>query len=149
MNRKFDFSENPIEREGSSFVVISKDKQKHSITTNGKVTSQTLGVSNDYHFITKGSTKVTMDDNLLRINGKLAELPLGIYTQPQLFVANRNLYIAVTETQEKKVYVFQKNGTLVNGFPVFGSSQVSLSESKGKALLVVKGQDNEIVLFQL
>lgn len=149
VNRKFDFSENPIEREGSSFVVISKDKQKHSIATNGKVTSQTLEVSNDYHFITIGSTKVTMDDNLLRINGKLAELPLGIYTQPQLFVANRNLYIAVTETQEKKVYVFQKNGTLVNGFPVFGSSQVSLSESKGKALLVVKGQDNEIVLFQL
>lgn len=149
VGKSFNFSENPIEREGSNFVVVTKENEKNSINTSGKVTTQKLDVSANYYFATLGNTKVTLDDNLLRIDGKLAELPLGIYTNPQVFIANRNVYVAITETQEKKVYLFRKNGTLVNGFPVFGSAAVSLSEAKNKVLLVVAGQDNEVVLFQL
>ncbi|WP_432412800.1 hypothetical protein [Rasiella sp. SM2506] len=149
VNKTFNFSENPIEREGSSFVIITKENEKISIDTNGKVSTQKLEVTNNYHFTTSGSTKVTLDDNLLRIDGRLAELPLGIYTNPQVFVANRNVYIVISETQEKKVYLFRKNGTLMNGFPVFGSSGASISEAKNKILLTVIGQDNEVVLFQL
>jgi len=149
ISKTFNFSENPIEREGSSFVVITKENEKNSINTNGKVTAKKLDVANNYHFVTLGSTKVTLDDNLLRINGKLAELPLGIYTNPKVFIANRNVYIAITETQEKKVYLFRKNGALVNGFPVFGSSAASISGAKNKVLLTVLGQNNEVVLFQL
>jgi hypothetical protein len=149
VTKTFDFSENPIEREGSSFIVITKGNEKNSINTSGKVTTQKLNVADNYYFTTLGSTKVTLDDNLLRINGKLAELPLGIYTAPKVFIANRNLYIAITATQENKVYLFHKNGTLVDGFPVFGSSAASISEAKNKVLLTVIGQDNEVILFQL
>ena len=149
VSKTFNFSENRIEQEGSSFVVVTQEHEKNSIDTKGKIITKKLDVANNYHFATLGNTKVTLDDNLLRIDGKLAELPLGIYTKPQLFLANRNVYVAITETQEKKVYLFRKNGTLVNGFPVFGSSAASVSEAKNKVLLTVIGQDNEVVLFEL
>ncbi|QIE60310.1 hypothetical protein G5B37_12280 [Rasiella rasia] len=144
----FKFSENTIEREQSNFVVITSDNKKKSINTRGQVTTTSLDVSSNYHFITKGNTKVTLDDNLLRINGKLTELPFGIYTAPKIYIVNRKTYITVTETQEKKVYVVQKDGSIVNGFPVFGSSNSILINTGAKNLILTQGSDKEIILYQ-
>ena len=143
----FNFSENPIEREGSNFVVITRDKEKKSIGTDGKVQTQKLDVSNTYHFATLGTTKVTMDDNLLRINGKLVELPFGVYTTPRIYQANRKTYITVTETQEKKVYLFTKNGTLIQNFPVYGNSPAAITNEKGKTLVVVGTDNKEVITY--
>ena len=85
VSKKFEFSEIPIEEEDNNFVVITKDNNKISISQSGKTTTQNLDVSNSYGFVVNGNIKATMDDNLLRINGKLTELPFGIYTQPKIF----------------------------------------------------------------
>jgi hypothetical protein len=147
----FKFSEIPIAKEGSSFVVITADNKKESISQSGKVSSQSLDVSSNYSFAIKGNTKVTLDDNLLRINGKLVELPFGIYTQPKMFYANKATYIAITETQEKKVYVYDTAGSLLHGFPVFGTSVaiVTNASKKGELKIVVKGEKNEIIAYHL
>ena len=149
--KKFKFSEIPIAKEGSKFVVITTDNKKESISQSGKVSSQSLDVSSNYSFAIKGNTKVTLDDNLLRINGKLVELPFGIYTNPQLFFANRTIYILITETQENKVFVYDTAGSLLNGFPVFGTSTASISNSskKGGLKIVVRGEKNEIIEYSL
>lgn len=151
VSKNFKFSETPITDEENTFIVITKDKTKERITQDGKVTSQTLDVGANYGFSISGSTKVTLDDNLLRINGKLAELPLGIYTKPQLFNVNRNVYITITETQEKKVYVFDKDGVLLKGFPVYGTSAASISEGNERNSIVisVKGEADSILLYSL
>jgi len=151
LSKKFEFSEIPIEEEGSSFVVITKDNNKVSISQTGKTTTQTLDVSNSYGFVVNGNIKATMDDNLLRINGKLTELPFGIYTQPKIFMVNRNKYITTTETQESKVYVFDASGILLNGFPVYGTSASEIGglSSKNKLGIVVKGSEKEVVLYGL
>ncbi len=92
-----------------------------------------------------------MDDNMLRINGKLLELPFGIYSRPEVFNANRETYVSVTETQENKVYVYTKTGKLLNGFPVFGSSIARLGNAskKGVNCLVVQGGPKEVVIYML
>jgi hypothetical protein len=151
LTKKFKFSEIPIAKEGSKFVVITADNKKESISQTGKVTSLSLDVSANYSFSITGTTKVTLDNNLLRINGKLAELPFGIYTKPQLFFANRTTYISITETQENKVYVYDSTGSLIIGFPVFGTSIASISESskKGELKIVVRGEKNEIIKYSL
>ncbi|GHC48780.1 hypothetical protein GCM10008083_10220 [Ulvibacter litoralis] len=151
VSKNFQFSEIPIQKEGSNFVVITKDHKKESISQAGKVTSLPLQVSDNYHFAMMGSTKVTLDDNLLRINGRLVELPFGVYTQPKLFLANRNTYVSITETQQNKVYLFKKDGELISGFPVFGSASASVEESskKGKLILVVKGDAKEILKYTI
>lgn len=152
INRTFQFSGIPIEKEGSEFVVITKDLQKVSITQTGTVKTQALGVSKNYWFTILGNTKVTLDDNLLRINGKLTdELPLGIYSKPQIFHVNQETYVSVAELQEHKVYLFDKSGSLIKNFPVYGNSKIDLADAnKNKKLnLLVKGADNELILYQL
>jgi hypothetical protein len=81
----------------------------------------------------------------------LVELPFGIYTKPKLFFANRSIYVSVTETQDNKVYLYKSSGSLVKGFPVFGSSLASVSEGskRGNLKIVVKGENNEVICYGL
>ena len=140
--KKFNFSEIPITLEDDTFVVITQENTKERISENGKVSSQKLDVGS-YWFAMIGDTKATLDDNLLRINGKLAELPLGLYSRPQLFDFQGKIFATITETQEKKVYVFDEGGNLLNGFPVYGTSEATLSKSE----LSVKGDSKGIIVY--
>lgn len=151
VSKNFNFSEIPIVEEDNTFVVITKENTKERISESGKVSSQKLDVGSNYWFAMLGNTKVTLDDNKLRVNGKLTELPLGLYTRPQLFNVNRNSYVTITETQEKKVYVFDKDGSLLNGFPVYGTSAASMDEANGKSSknLVVKGEADTVLMYSL
>lgn len=148
VSTKFNFSEIPLTSEDDTFVVITKENTKERISEAGKVSSQKLNVGN-YWFTLNGSTKVTMDDNLMRINGKLAELPIGLYTNPQIFEINQKIYVTITETTEKKVYVLDKNGNIINGFPVYGSADASIGKNgsaKG-VILAVKSDPKELLLY--
>ncbi|PQB05003.1 hypothetical protein [Aureitalea marina] len=151
VEQNFEFGENPLEQEGSTFVVITKDKVKHSITQSGTVRSQPLNVSNSYWFNMEAKVKATMDDNLLRINGRLVELPYGIYTSPGIFSRNRNYFVTVTETQDNKAYLIDQQGSVINGFPVFGQGAIDLGDANrnGKLNALVKGGDREIILYQI
>ncbi len=151
VKEKINFSETPVMREGKNFVIITKDKEKKSITQSGKVSTQKLDVTASYSFAVLGNTKVTLDDNLLRINGVLVELPFGIYSKPALFQINRKTYIAITETQENKVYVLDRSGKIVKGFPVYGTDAAHLSDVKNnkKIGVVVKGATDEILLYSV
>ncbi len=151
LRKKFNFSEIPITTEGSNFVVITREHTKESISQNGKLSSTNLSVTDSYWFTTAGRIKVTLDDNLLRIDGKLVELPFGIYTPPTIFRSGGNTYISITETQEKKVYIYNTDGSLHPGFPVYGSSAAMLGDANknGRLNILVKGADSEIILYQL
>jgi hypothetical protein len=151
VTKKFEFSEIPIAEEANHFVVITKENHKESIDQNGKITSQKLEVSEAYYFSVKGTTKVTMDDNKLRINGKLIELPFGIYSKPTAFILNKETYVSVTETQEKKVFIFNKSGILFPGFPVYGTSTIDMgaSSQRGKVIFVTQGSGKEVLLYLL
>ena len=150
ISKKFSFSDIPIAKELNKFVIITKDFRKESISQAGKVDPIQLNVADNYWFTMRGNTKVTLDDNLLRISGKLIELPFGIYSRPKAFLINRKTYISVTETQENKVFVFDKEGTLIPGFPVYGTSVSDLGEAKanGQPNMVVKGSAKEVILYQ-
>ena len=108
VGKTFNFSENPIEREGSSFVVVTKENEKNSINTSGKVSTQKLNVADNYYFTTLGNTKVTLDDNLLRIDGKLAELPLGITQNPRLSCQQKCIYSYYRNARKENLSLPQK-----------------------------------------
>ncbi|GAB5401335.1 MAG: hypothetical protein Aureis2KO_29200 [Aureisphaera sp.] len=149
VSNTFDFSDMPIAKEGDNFVVITQKGTKETISQNGKVTSQSLQVSDNYQFRVLGNTKVTLDDNLLRINGKLVELPYGIYTAPRVFNSNRGVFITITETQEKKLYVLDKSGSIVDGFPIYGGTTADVSIVKGRLLVTTGVEENEIAAYSL
>lgn len=149
--KKLRFSEIPIEKEGSDFVVITKDKTKVSISQSGTLSSVPLNVTDTYYFTIYGNTKLTLDDNLMRLNGKLTELPIGLYSKPQLLPFGKTMYATITETKERKVYVYTKSGDLLNHFPLYGNSEIDLGDANrnGKMNVVVQGDADEILLYQL
>lgn len=151
VNTRFSFTNIPITKEGNSIVVITQNDTKESINTNGKVSSRKLDITSSYWFTMLGTTKVTLDDHLLRINGKLTELPFGIYSEPTLKVVNKKLYIAVTETQENKVYVYSKTGVLQPGFPVYGTSRSELGDATNNGItnVLTKGDKSTILVYAL
>ena len=150
VSKTFDFSNTPITLEKSKLVVINKDNSKNSVGLDGKTITNKLKVTS-YHFTVKGKTKVTLDDNLMRINGVLIELPFGIYTAPTISIVNRKTYISITETQENKVYVYNKSGNLLSGFPVYGTSIIDLGDltKNGKTNFLVKGAAKNILLYEI
>ncbi|WP_203294095.1 hypothetical protein [Luteirhabdus pelagi] len=149
VKEKFEFSDIPIAEEGTSFVIITKDNTKVSISQSGRVERQPLNVSNSYHFAVQGAIKATLDDNLLRINGKLIELPFGIYTAPKLYRIGRETYVTVTETQEKRTHVFTRLGESVSNFPVYGTSEAEIASpsNSSRKYLTVRGDENHVLLY--
>ena len=150
VSKTFDFSNTPITLEKSKLVVINKDNSKNSVGLDGKTITNKLKVTS-YQFTVKGKTKVTLDDNLMRINGVLIELPFGIYTAPTISIVNRKTYISITETQENKVYVYNKSGNLLSGFPVYGTSIIDLGDltKNGKTNFLVKGAAKNIIVYEI
>lgn len=150
VSKTFDFSNTPISLENTKLVVINKDNTKNSIDIDGKIISRKLEVTS-YQFVIKGKTKVTLDDNLMRINGILVELPYGIYTKPSISIVNQKEYISITESQENKIYVYSKSGNLLHGFPVYGTSNTDFGDmtKNGKTNFITKGESNEILIYEL
>lgn len=150
VDKRFEFSKNPVAREGDNFVVITADNKKATISPAGKISVRDIDVGSDFFFEILRRNKVTLDENLLRINGKLIELPFGIYSEPVLFRSGNRVLVGLTETQEKKVYVFDNSGELLPGLPAFGSSAPDYGRSRNLGnLIVVKGGDQQILLYKL
>jgi hypothetical protein len=150
VSKAFDFSNTPITLENTKLVIINKDNSKNSVDLDGETVTDKLEVTS-YYFTVKGKNKVTLDDNLMRINGVLIELPFGIYTAPTISIVNRKTFISITETQENKLYVYNKSGSLISGFPVYGTSIIDLGDltKNGKTNFVVKGAAKNILLYEI
>lgn len=150
LEQRLDFSGNAVAKEGDDFVVITADNKKVTIDQNGKLSSRTLDVGPDFFFDIMNRVKVTLDENLLRINGKLIELPFGVYSKPRLFESGSRVLIGLTETQEKKVYLFDSRGELMPGLPAFGTSPPDYGRSRAEGnLMVVTGGDQEVLLYRI
>lgn len=151
VKRQFDFAAVPITREGDKFVVITKQNSKESIDQSGSVSSVALNVSKDYYFTTLGPNKVTLDDNLMRINGKLVELPFGVYSKPQLHRVHQTTYVSITALQENKLYLYSIEGVLIEGFPVYGSTPPDVADvdRSRRPALVTQGGPEEVLLYKI
>jgi hypothetical protein len=152
VNEKFKFGESAIYVEDNQFVFITSEDEKVSIDQNGKVTKQKLNSSSEnVVWEISGNTKVTLDDNILRINNQKVELPFGIYTTPKISVSNRRILISVTDLQQQRTYVYNSLGELLSNFPVYGTSimQFGDANNNGRPNGVVKGGAKEVVLYEV
>ena len=120
VNSKFDFGESQVYSEDANFVFLTSKDEKVSINQSGKVSTQNLGSSSkNVVWELSGNTKVTLDDNILRINNQKVELPFGLYTTPKISVSNRRILISITDLQQQRIYVYNSLGELLSNFPVY------------------------------
>lgn len=78
-------------------------------------------------------------------------LEYGIYTPPNTIKINQKIYINITDTQNKKVYMFDSELTMLEGFPVYGSGEIDLVESSENGTLnfVTKDKENSLVVYRI
>ena len=78
-------------------------------------------------------------------------LDFGLYTAPKLFYIHNKIYVAITDTQASKVYVFDSQAELLPGFPVYGNSEIEIEniDAKGSLEFIVKGEDDSVLLYSL
>ena len=94
---------------------------------------------------------ITFSKNVLTIKGIPITLPYGNYFKPKLFYLNKSLYVSITEKDENKVYLFNDNGIIINGFPIFGNSPIDISNSDSdKALeIIVKSEEDGFIIYEM
>lgn len=149
ISEKLQLTGNPVQKTRTSFVLLTKDNEKKTISQRGKISTKKLQTSNDYYLNVVKNNTISLTDNQLRVNGKLIELPFGIYTAPTVYYANNKGYIGFTETQEKKLYVYDFKGSLYKGFPVYGTSEPDIITSNKNVLIATKEAANKIVVYKI
>jgi hypothetical protein len=122
-----------------------------SVDTNGNISSINLSLSERHHIETTSKTLVTQSENKLTIKGRTLELDYGNYTKPQIFYINDKIYVAITDLQSQKIYLYDSHAEPIQNFPVYGNSIISLDNiDKDRDLeFVVKGESNSILVYQI
>ncbi|MDT0643635.1 DUF3352 domain-containing protein [Zunongwangia sp. F363] len=120
------------------------------IDEKGGVKKQVLNTTEETKIVATPEILISFYGNLLKIEDTLIEMDYGVYTSPQIFKINNETLIAITDKQAKKVYIFNRAGELLQGFPVFGTSQIDLSNINldKKPEFTVQGEENEILVYQ-
>jgi hypothetical protein len=149
VSEKLNLTGTPILKTKANFVLVTKDNEQKTISQSGKTTSKKINTSNDYYLnIIKGNI-ISLSDNHLRVNSKHIELPFGIYTTPRVYYANKKGYITTTETQEKKTYLYNFDGALLNGFPVYGATSAEVIASNKNVFVLTKEDDTKCIVYQI
>ena len=72
-------------------------------------------------------------------------LDFGLYTAPKIFYIHNKIYVAITDTQASKVYVFDSQAELLPGFPVYGNSEIEIENIDAKdAEIVIAMKDKKL-----
>ncbi|MCC4212852.1 hypothetical protein [Leeuwenhoekiella parthenopeia] len=148
---KFNFSGNPIATEKSDFVLIEADGSSVSISQSGKVTRKKSNSDTETLFDRGGSITAKLEGNVLTINNEKKELDLGIYSGLHVFTYGTSSYVALTDLQTNRVYLYDAKANLLPNFPVYAASNVDLAHS-GNAknlLLTCKGESDSVLIYQI
>ena len=149
VSEKLNLTGGPILKTRTSFILVTKDSEQKTISQSGKITSKKINTPNDYSLNIVRDNTISLSDNHLRVNSKHIELPFGIYTSPRVYYANKKGYITTTETQEKKTYLYNFDGALLKGFPVYGASSARIIATKKNVFVLTKEDDTKCIVYQI
>lgn len=151
VSEQFDFGPNvPIKHEGK-FVFWTQDGSQIQISPEGTVIKLTAKSPAEYRVVYYGAHTIEFDDPLLRIDQHLIELPLGNYLGPQVFKFGNKLRTVMLDQDSQKLFIYNSEGRLLKDLPFFGTSTIDLADinNNGQLELVVRGQENEVLLYSL
>lgn len=149
VNENVKFSDNNIYLNENAFVTITTDAKLFKVNNKGNSAFSNLKTSGNTNMTADQNTMVLFSENKLNINNKELELDFGNYTAPELFKLNNQTYITITDLQSKKGFVFNKNGKVLDNFPIYASGPVQLSKANGRNLYALTKTDNRsLVLYQ-
>ena len=150
ITENIEFSDNEWYGYQNSFVSTQPAKNMVRISQNGTVSRKDLKLAENNRIVANRNDLVYLSENELNINSNSVALEFGLYTDPQLFQFRNRTIVAVTDTQTQKVFVYNEKAELLEGFPVYGTSQVDIANADldSKLELAVRGEENEILIYE-
>lgn len=145
------FSSESIYVYKNKFTTTTMDGRLLTVDTRGNTAIINLNLGKDHHIETTSKTLVTLNENKLGIKTKTVELDYGNYTKPKIFYLKDKIYVALTDLQSQKVYLYDSQGKLIPNFPVYGNAEITLDNiDKDQNLeFITKGDSNALVLYQI
>jgi hypothetical protein len=151
LKQKINFSKNKVYHYLDTFTTTNNKGQLIQIDEKGNLVLSNLNLDNNHEIESDFESLITFSKNILTIKGIPITLPYGNYFKPKLFYLNKSLYVSITEKDENKVYLFNDNGIIINGFPIFGNSPIDISNSDSdKALeIIVKSEEDGFIIYEM
>lgn len=145
------YSNQPIFFYNDKFTTTTSNGNLLTIDTKGGISTQNLNLAEKHSIDASSKTLVTFSDNKLTIKGNVVEMEFGTYTKPELFYIKDKIYVAITDLQTQKVYLFDSLGNSIPNFPVYGNSEIALDNiNKDHSLeFVTKGDTNSVLLYRI
>ncbi|MDC3276341.1 hypothetical protein OAU75_01850 [Flavobacteriaceae bacterium] len=144
-------SDNPIFGYRDTFAGTSKSGEMFQVDSKGNILLSKLELAEDHQIDMTTKSLVTLDGNSLKIKGIPLNLPFGKYTSPKIHYINNTIYVLLTELETKKVYAYLSNGSMVGGFPIYGTATPDLSNADGDSALemVVQSESDGFIIYEL
>lgn len=151
VREQLDFSENEWFEYESGFLSTNASGEMIKIDEQGKIRKEKIDLAENHKIDATEKTLVSLSENILNIKGNEITLDFGLYTAPEIFYLNNKIYVSITDNQAHKVYLFDSNGKLLPGFPVYGNSMIDLANADGDAApeLVVEGDDDAVLVYEI
>ena len=151
LKQKINFSKNKVYHYLDTFTTTNNKGQLIQIDEKGNLVLSNLNLDNSHEIESNFESLITFSKNILTVKGIPITLPYGNYFKPKLFYLNKSLYVSITEKDENKVYLFDDNGIIINGFPIFGKSPIDISNSDlDKALeIIAKSEEDGFIIYEM
>ncbi|MFM1878912.1 MAG: hypothetical protein RLZZ241_1778 [Bacteroidota bacterium] len=151
VNETFDFSDNAIFLFENTFTFTDRKGNLISIEPSGKISRRNLNLNVDHGMYATAKTLALMNDNVLKIKGNETELDLGVYVGPRLYYLDDIIYVASTDVQTNKLYLFRSTAEKIPGFPVEAQSLPDMADIDGdrNPELAVRYRDSIIAMYSL
>ncbi|MGB0897402.1 MAG: hypothetical protein ACPGU9_09185 [Flavobacteriaceae bacterium] len=153
VNTTFKFNTSTSLYTKGNALLFSDDKNivyQVNIST-GKVTKSDILQGEINHFTIDDAIIVKLEDEKLTIKKNTIELDLGNYTTPEIFYLNKKYYISTTDLDTRKAYLFDSNVKLLDHFPVYGQSEITMTnmDSDSNIEFAVQGEANSILIYKM
>jgi hypothetical protein len=150
---KFNFKNNLFRISKNNVTFIDEKNIVYAVNiSSGKVNKlDILQGENTNKVNYSNEVKTKLEDNILTINNETIELEYGNYSTPKILKYNKKNYVNVTDLESKKVYLFNYKGKLLEQFPVYGQSPITLTnmDKDAKLEFAVKGEANSVLIYKM
>jgi hypothetical protein len=151
VKQNINFSNNNFFSYMNLFTSTNKNGDLIQIDINGNVVKNSYDLQDNNTIEVKMGNLMLHSENSININGKIINLPLGRYTKPKLFNYKNSLYISITDEKENKVYLFDKEANIVNGFPIKGINDIDITDADndGKIEIISQLDENSVISYEI
>ena len=148
---QFNFSGNGVYLYRDNFTFTERNGNLITIDTRGRMNRAAMNLGEDHGMFATAKTLALMNDNELRVKGKPVELDLGVYTAPQIFYLYDIIYVAVTDIQSQRLYLFRSDASRLPGFPVEGNGLPDMADLDGdrNPELAVRFRDSAVAVYRI